>query len=203
MKLNRGLLILGIIAVGVTVLVWGTYKAASAPLPEGFPPPTPNGRIELKQYPDYRAATVQVTGPLEDAPSRGFSPLFRHISSNDISMTAPVETRYPATTAQGSSPQVGDAAVSFLYRNLDIVPQEVAQGIQIEDLPPVTVVSIGIRGSYDFDTYTSNLERLQDWLAANPGYTVIGSPRRFFYDGPFIPDALKRSEVQIPVQKHS
>ncbi|HEY9878663.1 MAG TPA: heme-binding protein [Leptolyngbyaceae cyanobacterium] len=200
MKLNQSLLIIGIVAIGAAALLLGAYSAASAPLPEGFPPPTPDGKIEVRNYPEYRAATVQVAGALEDAPSQGFNPLYRHISSNEISMTAPVETRYPTGTLQNSSTNEGSAAVSFLYRNLNIVPQEVAQNIQIEDIPPMTVVSIGIRGSYDFATYTRNLQRLQDWLAANPNYAVVGPPRRFFYDGPFIPDALKRSDVQIPVQ---
>jgi hypothetical protein len=199
MKLSQGLLLLGIVAIGVGVLSFGAYSAASAPLPEGFPPPSPEGQIEIKRYPEYRAATVQMTGDLEYAPSRGFSPLFRHISSNDISMTAPVETRYPAATLEGDTTQ-GEAAVSFLYRSLDIVPSEVAQDIQIDNIPPMMVVSIGTRGRYNLETYQASIEQLQAWLAAHPEYEVVGQPRRFFYDGPFLPDAMKRSDVQIPVQ---
>jgi effector-binding domain-containing protein len=203
MKFNQSWLVIGVVvAIAATgALLVGAYSAASAPLPEGFPPPSPDGEIEIKQYPEYRAATVQTPGNLDSAPSRGFSPLFRHISSNDISMTAPVETRYPATTLAGSAASEGDATVSFLYRSLDIVPQEVAQDIQIEDIPPMLVVSIGTRGSYNLETYQASIQRLQTWLAAHPDYTVVGPPRRFFYDGPFLPDALKRSDVQIPVQR--
>ncbi len=191
-----------VVAIAATsALLLGAYSAASAPLPEGFPPPSPDGEIEIKQYPEYRAATVQTPGNLNSAPSRGFSPLFRHISSNDISMTAPVETRYPVATLEDSTVPTGDATVSFLYRSLDIVPQEVAQDIQIEDIPPMTVVSIGTRGRYDLESYQASIQQLQTWLAAHPDYTVVGSPRRFFYDGPFLPDALKRSDVQIPVQR--
>ncbi|PZO37801.1 MAG: ABC transporter substrate-binding protein [Leptolyngbya sp.] len=203
MKFNQSWLVIGVVvAIAATgALLVGAYSAASAPLPEGFPPPSPDGEIEIKQYPEYRAATVQTPGNLDSAPSRGFSPLFRHISSNDISMTAPVETRYPATTLAGSAASEGDATVSFLYRSLDIVPQEVAQDIQIEDIPPMLVVSIGTRGRYNLETYQASIQRLQTWLAAHPDYTVVGPPRRFFYDGPFLPDALKRSDVQIPVQR--
>lgn len=200
MKLHQGLLLLGVAAIGVGVLLFGAYSAASAPLPEGFPAPSPEGQIEIKTYPAYRAATVQMTGNLEYAPSRGFTPLFRHISSNDISMTAPVETRYPVTTLEQNVVQEGEAAVSFLYRSLAIVPQDIAPGIQIEDIPAMMVVSIGTRGRYSLETYQASIEQLQSWLTAHPEYAVAGQPRRFFYDGPFLPDALKRSDVQIPVQ---
>lgn len=199
MKLSQGLLVLGVVVMGVTVLAMGAYRAASAPLPEGFPVPSSEGQVEIKHYPPYRAATVQMTGDLAYAPSRGFSPLFRHISSNDISMTAPVETRYPVATLEGQTTQ-GEAAVSFLYRNLDIVPREVAENIVIEDIPAMTVVSMGTRGRYDMASYSASLQQLQAWLAAHPEYEVIGQPRRFFYDGPFLPDLMKRSDVQIPVQ---
>ncbi|MBD2112089.1 MULTISPECIES: heme-binding protein [Cyanophyceae] len=202
MKLGQSLLIVGVVVIGVGALLFWAYSAASAPLPVGFPPPTADGEIEIKQYPDYRAATVQVTGNLANAPSQGFSPLFRHISSNDIAMTAPVETRYPTATLDASTVVEGDASVSFLYRSLDIVPQEIAQNVQVEDIPPMTVVSVGVRGGYGYEVYTSGLQQLKTWLAAHPEYAVAGPPRRFFYDGPYVPDALKRSDIQIPVRQN-
>lgn len=190
---------MGLFLIGALLL--GAYSAASAPLPEGFPSPTADGEIEIKQYPAYRSATVQVKGDLGSASSRGFSPLFRHISSNDISMTAPVEAQYPAATLQANAESQGDTAVSFLYRSLDIVPKAVEQDVQVEDIPPMTVVSFGVKGGYDYGIYTKGIEQLQSWLAVHPEYSVAGAPRRFFYDGPFIPDALKRSDIQIPVQR--
>ncbi len=198
MKLGLGLLIVGVVGA---LLTWG-YRAASAPLPEGFPPPTAKGDIELKQYPAYRAATVQVRGELAKAPSRGFSTLFRHISDNDISMTAPVETRYPAATLRPGTISEGDAAVSFLYRSVDVVPQTVAQNVAVEDMPSMVVVSVGVRGGYGYGVYTRGVQQLEGWLAAHPEYGVAGPPRRFFYDGPFIPNGLKRSDIQIPVERH-
>ncbi|MEO0517254.1 MAG: heme-binding protein [Cyanobacteria bacterium P01_A01_bin.116] len=199
MKLSQGLLVVGVILTGA--LLFGAYSAASAPLPEGFPAPTEPGEIEIKQYPGYRAATVQVQGDLASASSRGFSPLFRHISDNDISMTAPVEAQYPATTLEANAVTEGETAVSFLYRSLEIVPQAVADEVQVEDSGPMTVVSVGVRGGYDYGVYTRGIEQLNGWLAAHPEYAVVGAPRRFFYDGPFIPDGLKRSDIQIPIER--
>jgi HSP20 family protein len=51
------------------------YSATAAPLPEGFPPPTPEGQIEFKQYPAYRSATVRYSGELSMAVNRAFDSL--------------------------------------------------------------------------------------------------------------------------------
>lgn len=199
------LLLLGLLAIPIILI--GVYNAVSAPLPEGFPSPTPAGKIEVKYYPAYRSGTVDYRGQLSQATSAAFDPLYRHISSNDIGMTAPVETRYPSITVDdgsgGKPDQHGEAKVSFLYRSTDIQPQQIAEGIKVEDNAPMTVVSLGIRGDYSYTSYQQHIDHLRDWLAQHPEYTVAGSPRRFFYDSPFIPDAIKRSEVQIPIHQTS
>lgn len=205
MKWQTLLLLVGLIAIPVVLI--GVYNAVSAPLPEGFPPPTPAGKIEVKHYPAYRSGTVRYQGQLSQATSAAFDPLYRHISSNDIGMTAPVETRYPLVTLDeggGAKPdERGEAKVSFLYRSTDVQPQQIAQGIEVENTPSMTVVSIGIQGNYNYDSYQEHVNQLRDWLAQHPEYTISGSPRRFFYDSPFIPDLLKRSEVQIPIHQVS
>jgi len=202
MKLRTILIVVGLIAI--PVIGFGVYSAMSAPLPIGFPPPTAAGKIEIKHYPAYRSGTYTYIGQLSQAANAAFEPLYRHISSNNIPMTAPVETRYPIITLQegqsGKADEVGQAEVSFLYRDKDVHPQNVAQGIQVEEHPAMTVVSIGLQGAYTFSSYQQNLERLREWLRQHPNYTVSGLPRRFFYDSPFTPDALKSSEVQIPIK---
>lgn len=197
MKLHHLLIPLGFIALAA--LAVGVYEASSAPLPAGFPPPTQNGRIEVKNYPAYRAATYRYRGQLSEAANRAFYPLYQHISSNEISMTAPVETRYPDSTLTGATS--GEAEVSFLYRDTDTYPKEVADNVEVEDIAPMTVVSLGLSGDYGYDSYREGLKRLNEWLARNSEYRAIGSPRRFFYDGPYVPDALKRSEIQIPIAR--
>jgi hypothetical protein len=202
MKLQTILVLVGLLAI--PLVGFRVYRAAIAPLPEGFPSPTPAGKIEVKHYPAYRSGTYHYTGQLAQAANVAFEPLYRHISSNKIAMTAPVEARYPIMTLQAEqsahSNAVGEAEVSFLYRNQDIQPKQVAEGIKVEDHLPMKVVSIGVSGPYTFVSYQRNMERLRQWLTQHPNYTVAGLPRRFFYDSPFIPDLLKRSEVQIPIQ---
>ncbi len=169
-----------------------------SPLPEGFAPPTPAGVIEVKDYPAYRSATVRFQGNLAQATSAAFNPLFQHITSNNISMTSPVEARY---LADESSSATGEAKVSFLYRSSAVTPAQVAAGVEVEDHPPMCVVSIGIQGTYDWEHYRHHVEQLRAWLSQHPEYEAFGSPRRFLYDSPFIPDPQKRSEVQIPVRR--
>ena len=58
-----------------------------APLPVGFPAPVPAGEIAVIEYPRYRLARAGMKGGQNGT----FFTLFRHIQSNDIPMTAPVE----------------------------------------------------------------------------------------------------------------
>lgn len=200
MKVHHLVLLVGVVAIAA--LAVGVYQASSAPLPEGFPNPTPPGQIEVKQYPEYRSATYRYQGELSEAANRAFYPLYQHISANEISMTAPVETRYPSSTldGRGTLNEAGVAQVSFLYRSTDVYPSEIAQNIEVENIPPMTVVSLGLQGGYSYQSYQENLKRLTDWLGQHSQYRVVGNPRRFFYDGPYTPDAIKRSEIQIPIE---
>ena len=197
LKIHHLLIPVGI--VGLAALTIGVYQANTAPLPEGFPEHTAPNQIEVKHYPSYRAVTYQTRGELSQAANQAFSALYQHISINNISMTAPVETRYPASTLEGT--RSGEAEVSFLYRSREIVPSEIAKNIELQDIPAMMVVSWGLKGPYSYESYQQGLKRLRDWLEQHPDYQRVGNPRRFFYDGPYVPDGMKRSEVQIPILK--
>ena len=197
LKIHHLLIPVGIVAIAASTI--GVYQANTAPLPKGFPELTLSDQIEVKQYPAYRMATYKTKGDLSQAANQAFSPLYQHISSNNISMTAPVETRYPVSTFEGNTS--GEAEVSFLYRTPEIVPAEIAKNIEIKDIPAMTVVSLGLKGAYSYESYQQGLKRLTNWLEKHPDYQRVGNPRRFFYDGPYVPDGLKRSEIQIPIEK--
>lgn len=166
----------------------------AASFPQGFPQPTPIGVIEVKQYPAYRGVTYLHSGDLTQATRAAFNPLFQHISSNNISMTTPVEARY---LEDGNfNPQ---AEVSFLYSHPEITPQQVQGDVEVKNTPAMTVVSIGVQGAYTWESYQMNLQRLQTWLKSHPEHTIVGAPRRLFYNSPMTPEDLKYSEVQIPI----
>ncbi len=198
MKFSTLLIILG--AIAIPIAIFAVNKAMSAPLPVGFPSPTSHGKIEVKQYPAYRSGTYTYEGNLSEATSASFNPLFRHISNNNIAMTAPVEARYPISTIDQPL-QKGKAKVSFLYNNIDIDPLQVSQDIQVEDHAPMLVVSLGVNGAYGYESYQEQVTKLKVWLANHPEYEIAGEPREFLYDSPFTPAPLKRREVQIPIRR--
>jgi SOUL heme-binding protein len=198
MKITTFLIILGVISVPFAILL--ATKAMSAPLPIGFPSPTANAKIEVKRYPPYRSGTYTYEGNLNEATFNSFNPLFRHISSNNISMTAPVEARYPIATIDRPI-QSGKAKVSFLYNNSDVTPQQISQDIVVEDHASMLVVSLGVQGAYGYQNFQGHIAKLKEWLANHPEYEIVGEPREFLYDSPVTPDPLKRREVQIPIRE--
>jgi hypothetical protein len=62
------------------------------------------------------------------------------------------------------------------------------------------VLSIGLNGSYGLDRVKQGMAKLEAWLAAHPEWIADGSPRAFYYNGPYVPNARKWSEIQVPVR---
>ena len=71
------------------------------------------------------------------------------------------------------------------------------------NLAPMTVVAIGVRGSYSEENFTENKTALLDWLKENPDYEQAGTAYAVYWDGPFIPWFLKRSEIHLPIQSRT
>jgi hypothetical protein len=63
------------------------------------------------------------------------------------------------------------------------------------------VISIGIRGAYSEANFDKAHARLERWLGENKEYVPEGEPYGVFWDAPFSPWFLKRSEVHIPVSR--
>lgn len=162
-------------------------------LPVGYPAPTPPGAIELKRYPTVRRAEVTT----RSGGDGGFWPLFKHIEREGIPMTSPVERDFPeAGSTEGQR-------MAFLYRT----PEARETGIDpkdprvvIRDAAPVTVLSIGGRGSYSDDRIRRDAETLYEWMEVHGGWVPAGPPRALLYNGPTLFPGRKWLEVQIPVR---
>jgi hypothetical protein len=172
-----------------------------ANLPLGFPPPGPIGQVILKSYPACRAATVAAADVKGQGQDPMFMSLFNHIQKQKISMTAPVQMDFnrPGETGPSTRPSP-PTAMSFMYSSRMIGETGKDGVVTIHDLPPVTVLSIGVRGNYDGPHFLDAMKAINAWLASHPRtYEPVGSPRFLGYNSPFVPWFLRYGEVQVPV----
>jgi hypothetical protein len=161
-----------------------------AELPQGFPPPTPAGEVEIKRYPAYRMA--------QTASDRGsaFWTLFNHIKRKQVAMTAPVEMSYQST-ATGEPKQ---RSMAFLYGSLSLGETGSDGSVRVVDVEPQTVLSIGVRGDRTRQKLLDARQRLTEWINANSAaYQPAGQMRVMGYNSPFVPRDRRYFEVQIPV----
>jgi len=209
MPRHRPVPLLPVVALSAfAVSVWAAEPAPSKPappkpamvseakLPEGFPPPGPVGQVIQKTYPAHRLA--RTGGASEGAENRMFMKLFGHIKRNDIAMTAPVTMDWSGEPAARKGPE----SMAFLYARPDlgtVGPDPADAAVLVEDMPEVTVVSVGIRGGYGEKTFRKGQDALRAWLEQHPEWAAAGPPRMLAYNSPFVPGFLKYAEVQVPV----
>lgn len=168
-----------------------------------------DGRFELRQYPALLVAETIQTGSRDSALNRGFRELADYIfaksrSGDEIAMTAPViQTRekIPMT-----APVIQDQAGRESWRTRFIMPPRYsrttlpkpAEGVTIAEIPPRRVAAVRFSGTADDVALATRESELRRWIAAR-GLQVLGEPEYAFYNSPFIPPFLRRSEVLIRV----
>lgn len=165
------------------------------PLPVGYPDPTPPGSIDLKRYPGVRRAEASGTSSPDLGMNFAFFPLFNHIKRRDIAMTSPVEMDYRPVREDSTQ-----WTMSFLYREASLGPTGTDRSVTVVDAPPMTVVSIGMRGRYSVERAKTQLPALEKWLAENPQWERAGDFRALYYNGPDRRTADLWAEVQIPIR---
>lgn len=163
-----------------------------APLPVGFPAPTAPGEVELKRYPIYRMARTDMGWTRRNG---AFWTLFRHISSRDIAMTAPVEMTYDS-----DGRALREQSMAFLYANTELGSAGAQGDVEVLDVPAMQVVSLGWRGRPSRGDVATARAELVRWIDAQDDLEVAGELRLLAYNGPSVPDARACSEVQIPVR---
>ncbi len=204
-KLSAGLGLLAVSAASLTLLgcvrnSGGAWYFDSAPLPEGWPELTPVGEVEIRTYPEYRAAVVT-----EDGTGSGTSPmfgaLFRHITSNDIPMTSPVDMSYDDAGSGDGDDDDRMTGMAFLYRTPELGPAGVDGVVRVLDVPPRAYASTGVRGAYTSKHYAEGVSRVRAWLDTQSGWQADGPTRYLGYNSPFVPWFWRYGEVQIPVTR--
>ena len=119
-----------------------------------------------------------------------FSPLFRYLKDNELAMTTPVE-------ADIENPKMR----FFIETSKADINYKSNNQVEILEIPARKVVSIGIRGSYTEANFQEGKAKLEKWLNENEEYVPNGKAYAVYWNAPFVPGFLKKSEVHIPVKK--
>lgn len=178
----------GAIAVDLTFA-----PVVEADRPRGFPGATPVGEVLVLDYPACRLARV----PMARRPgleTSAFWKLFRHIESNKIPMTAPVEMTYDGAGER-------QTAMAFLYASTEVGRLGPAGAdVEVVDVAPLRVASIGLRGRRTDERVLDAKRAIEGWLAGRSDLEAAGNMRVLGWNGPMTPTARSYFEVQIPVR---
>ena len=150
---------------------------------------TPVGEIEIKEIPQCRVIETGYEGFYFDHSDTLFGNLFKYISDNEIQMTVPVEAN------------MDPAKMRFFISPSDKRDFKDTYKVKIRTMPPRTIASYGVRGSYSEKNVTYAMNTLDNWLKAQTSIRVTGKPYAVFWDGPFTLWFLKKFEIHIPVEK--
>jgi hypothetical protein len=162
-----------------------------AELPAGFPGFAAADELELRRYPAYTMARTSMRGGSLGA----FWPLFRHIESNGIAMTTPVQMDYAAADERRP------IRMAFLYGDPKTRPETVAEGIEVVHVEAATVLSIGAIGDDRADRVKALAERLRGWLATQQQWAAAGPIRVMGYNSPMVSRDDRYFEVQLPIAR--
>ena len=150
---------------------------------------TPVGEIKILELPARIALEATSDSHYFSENNGLFRKLFGYISKHDLAMTTPVEA------------DIDPGKMRFFVGEEDAEkPRPSTSAVTVRDLEPMTVVAIGIRGSYSEENFSENKTALLNWLKENPDYELAGSAYAVYWDGPFIPWFLKRSEIHLPIK---
>lgn len=152
-------------------------------------PATDSGKFEIKTLPAAKVLRTSAQGDYFAASNTLFRRLFRYIESHGVAMTTPVEAR------------MQPASMAFYVGKGDLAKKlEPNDEVEVVTLPTRTVASHGVRGGYTKERFEAARKRLEDWLERQEKYEAAGPAYSVYWNSPFIPGFLKRSEVHIPVR---
>ena len=169
-------------------LILSLLPLAAMATEQAFPPTAP-GVNEIKTLPAGTLLKSTKAGNYFENSGGLFRPLFNYISSHDIKMTVPVEA------------QIDNAAMYFW-----VAPEEVAKvtgsdkGVEVIQMPARQVAVRGARGGYSEENFAKTRDALLAWLAQRSDVEAAGPAYAVYWNGPFTPWLVKRSEVHVPVR---
>lgn len=156
-----------------------------------------DGQFEVREYPELLVAEATAGGNRAQALDKGFGRLADYIfaKSRDgakVAMTAPVLS----ASAGG-----GEWATRFVMPaklTRETLP-ETGPAVRITTLPARKVAVIQFGGADEEEALAAREKELRDWVGAKK-FAATGEPERAFYNSPFIPGPLRRTEILIPIE---
>lgn len=190
----------GLVGLGAAaVLGLGAYLVMGEKPPEepDYEPVRRDGAFELRDYPALVVAETQVIAPREQALERGFQRLADYLFAKSrtgakLPMTLPIISD-PAGEAGGWRTRF----VMPPTMGIDVLPLP-GPGIALDLLDPQRVAAIRFAGRVDDGVLARREAELRYWIEDH-GMTAAGAAVHAYYNAPFLPGALRRTEILIPV----
>lgn len=155
-----------------------------------------DGQFEVRDYPELLVAETTAGGSRAQALDKGFGQLADYIfaKSRDgakVAMTAPV------VSAEAGGGEWATRFVMPAKFTRETLP-ETGPGVRIATLAARKVAVISFGGAAEEDELAAREQELRDWVGAKK-FTPTGAPERAFYNSPFIPGPLRRTEILLPI----
>jgi len=157
---------------------------------ESIYPRTPVGVFEIKTLPARTTLVASAPGDAFKDRGSAFRKLFSYINANQVAMSVPVE----ASVSKNEM-------IFFVGSNSAARALILSEGVTMQRLPATTVASIGLRGRYSRENYDAGLKRLTAWLALRPEWRADGEPYAVYWNSPFMPWFLRKSEIHVPLTR--
>lgn len=167
--------------------------------------------FEVRRYPEYVIAEVEVRADFADAGNIGFGSLIGYISGRNrggarVAMTAPVLQEEAGTRIAMTAPVLQEAAgrshlVSFVMPagvTRESLPVPADPRVRLRTVPGHLAAVRRFRGTWNERAYEEQVARLLDEVRA-AGFEVAGAVRYARFDPPWMPPFLRRNEVVVPV----
>jgi hypothetical protein len=155
-----------------------------------------DGQFEVREYPELLVAEATVAGERDFALDKGFGQLADYIfgksrGGEKVGMTAPV-----LSASAGGSDWVTRFVMPARFTR-ETLPQP-GGGVRIGTVPARKVAVINFAGTVDEGALAEREAQLRSWVGAKK-FRPTGEPERAYYNSPFIPGPLRRTEVLIPI----
>jgi hypothetical protein len=169
--------------------------------------------FELRRYPSYAVAEIDVDGTFERAGNQAFRDLAGYIGGRNaggtkVQMTAPVLQETPSRIAmtapvlQEASEQPGRFVVAFVLPadyTADTAPAPSNSRVRIRQVEEQLAAARRAPGRWTREAYQDAETKLRASVEA-AGFTISGPCRYARFDPPWKPFFLRRNEVVAPVR---